>query len=385
MGFLSGRVSFERFEVSGRDFNQFDQQHVDILDNHAIGKFGAMAADGIEMGFTAGGHILDLGFSLEKNIYNDAMHAALRVDTNKIPGDLLKAYMQMELDVLAANNPSGYPSRQQRMLARETAQQRCEDEAKTGKFRRMSQVPFLWDLRSHTLFFGSSSLNAIERFLTLYKAAFGRTLTRVTAGSLAHDLAVEMQLARSLEDLSPSSFADPRRKITVAWVQDQFGSRDFLGNEFLMWLWWTLEVQGDTLRLLDGSEATLMLNKTLSLECPLAETGKETISSEAPTRLPEAKRAILAGKWPRKSGMILVREDRQFEFTLQGETLAVGSASLPKLESEAGRAEIEDRMDLIRELRDSIDRLYEVFLKRRLSASWNDDLQKLRLWLSADN
>ena len=35
-----------------------------------------------------------------------------------------------------------------------------------------------------------------------------------------------------------------------------------------------------------------MLTKTLSLECPRGQTGKETISSEGPTKLPEAMRAL---------------------------------------------------------------------------------------------
>ena len=70
-----------------------------------------------------------------------------------------------------------------------------------------------------------------------------------------------------------------------------------------------------------------MLARTLTLECPRGQTGKETIPSDGPTRLPEARRAIQAGKLPRKAGLILVRHDNQYELTLQAETLAVSGAS----------------------------------------------------------
>ena len=61
----------------------------------------------------------------------------------------------------------------------------------------------------------------------------------------------------------------------LAWLPDET-SRDFLGNEFLLWLWYHTDVEGDYLKLFDGSEATLMLARTLTLECPRAATGMET-------------------------------------------------------------------------------------------------------------
>ena len=102
----------------------------------------------------------------------------------------------------------------------------------------------------------------------------------------------------------------------------------YLGNEFLLWLWFVLETAGDTLTLGDGSEVVVMLARTLLLDCPRALSGNETIRSEGPTKLPEARWAIQSGKLPRQAGLILVRHDRQYELTLQAETLAVGSANI---------------------------------------------------------
>lgn len=384
MGFLAGRASFERFRVGGRELHGFDQRHVDILERHAIGR-GALAADGVEVGFTAGEHLLDLDFSLEKNVYPDSLHAAVRIDVNKPPADLLKAYTQLELGALAAQNPSGYPTRQQRQEARQAAQERCHEESKTGKFRRMKQYSFLWDVRTGVVYFGSSSQTAMERFVSLFKEAFDRPLSRLTSGVLALDGASKRNQTRALEDLSPAVFAGPKRKISVAWVADQFGSRDFLGNEFLLWLWWVTLEQSDVLSLADDSTVTCWLNKTLTLECPMNETGRETLSSDAPTKLPEAKRAALGGKLPRKTGITLVRHDAQYDLTLQAESLSVGSANLPKGEAESGRPAQEERIEQLRHLSETIDLAFDAFCRRRLSSAWQEDLPRIRGWLESED
>lgn len=384
MGFLNGRVSFERFKVEGNAPATFDETQLSILEQFAIGNQGALTADGTEVGYAGGDHILDLSFDLEKNIVNDALHASMRVDTNKPPGDLVKAYMKMELRALSADNPSGYPTKQQRVEAKEAAEQRVHAESQDGRFRRTKVVPFLWDSRQNIVYFGASNLTAIDRFVSLFKESFGLPLSRVTTGTLSWDEAQKRGQARALEDLEPSHFAGPTKKMSVAWVANQYGSRDFLGNEFILWLWWVLEVESDTIRLPDDSTVTCMLNKTLTLECPFAETGKETISSEAPTRLPEAKRAVLAGKWPRKSGIILNRHDEQYELALNAEALSVSSASLPKLDGDSGRQQDEDRIDQLRHLTETVDLLFDTFCRRRLSNHWKDDIKKIRLWVEKD-
>ena len=66
--------------------------------------------------------------------------------------------------------------------------------------------------------------------------------------------------------------------------------------------------------------------RRLTLDCPRGETGRDQLTDDAPTRLPEAFRALQAGKLPRKAGMILVRHGAQYELTLQAETLAVSGA-----------------------------------------------------------
>ena len=145
---------------------------------------------------------------------------------------------------------------------------------------------------------------------------------------------------------------------------------NYLGNEFLLWLWFVLETDSDAVLLADGSVVSVMLARTLVLDCPREVSGNETIRSDNPTKLPEARRAIQAGKLPRQAGMILVRHDQQYELTLQAETLAVSGAKLPTVEERDDRLRKEERIGQVRHLIETVDLLFDAFLKRRLSADW---------------
>jgi hypothetical protein len=385
MSYLFGRIAFERFDVSGRDLKILDESHVAKIDEHAIGKTGALTADGVEVGFTAGRHILDLDFNLAKNIVNDSLIFGMRVDTNKLPADLMRAYAEMELVAILAESGQEYPNKKMKQQAKEAAEERLNDEAKSGRFRRMKQFPVLWDIRNKVVYFGGSNQNAMERFASLFKEAFGRTLTRRTSGLIAHDVATRLEKTRSLEDLSPTAFTGPGKTMPFAWISEAMGTRDFIGNEFLLWLWWHVENEGDTLSLEDDSTVTCMMARTLALECPLAETGKETITSDAPVQLPEAKRAVQAGKLPRKAGLTLVRHDQQYDLTLQAETFTVTGAGLPKLDKMSPADANVERVDQIRELAETLELLFGAFVARRLSNAWREDVKSIREWLDKED
>ena len=87
MGFLSGRVTFTRYRVSGDSPLPFSDDILELARQHLIGQHGPpRPADGIVAGWAGGDHVLDLTIELGKNVINDALHLAIRIDTDKIPG-----------------------------------------------------------------------------------------------------------------------------------------------------------------------------------------------------------------------------------------------------------------------------------------------------------
>src|SRR5947209_2850033 len=87
MGFLSGRVTFARFRVRRAAPRLFGPDHLNALAAHAAGKQRIADKDGVEIGWTAGDHILDTRFDLAKNVINESLHFAFRVDSERLPAD----------------------------------------------------------------------------------------------------------------------------------------------------------------------------------------------------------------------------------------------------------------------------------------------------------
>jgi hypothetical protein len=381
MGFLTGSVTFLRFRVNGPAPLLFDQDHIDRLADRAVGRQRIAAADGVEVGWTAGDHIHDTDFRLDKNVVNDSLHFDLAVESDKLPADKLKAYYQIELKALTANNPSGFPSSRQKREAKEAARARLEEEAKDGRYRKRKCVPVMWDRTTGEVLFGSTSLTHADRMCVGFEQTFGVRLEAVTAGRLACDIIGdgltngETRPARLLDDVSYTA--------DYAWIAHE-DNHDWLGNEFMLWLWYWLDVNSDTLTLQDASEATVMIARTLVLDCPRGQSGTDGFRHEGPTRLPEARRAIQAGKLPRRCGLTVVRHDQQYEFTLHAETMAVGAAKMPPPPEDVtdARGKIEERVGQIREFVETLDGLFGAFLARRLGREWAVDLPAIQAWLA---
>lgn len=380
MGFLTGRVTCLRFRVSGNPPRTFGMDDLEKLSENAIGKQRVASSDGSQSGWIAGDHILDTSFDLAKNVVNDTLQVSMRVDEQKIPSDLLRAYYQVELQALTATNPSGHPSGKQKRQAREYAKDRLENEAKDGRYLRRKAIPVLWDAPSNELLVGTTSVTALDRLITLFHHTFDRKFELLGAGRQAFTQAEAMNRARSVDDAKLTAFTPGGEVSETAWMPDE-NSRDFLGNEFLLWLWYFLENESDTIKLTDGSEVAVMIARTLALECPRGQSGRESISSDGPSKLPEAHRAIQAGKLPRKMGITLVRQDSQYEFALQAETLAIGSARLPPVDAEDDRARLDERVVQIRHLLETVDLLYTAFLDHRLGDGWTKEVAKIKKWL----
>lgn len=383
MGFFTGRTTFLRFQVDGPNPRIFTDEHLARLEEMQAGRQKIASADGIDIGWAAGEHVLDVDFNPLKNIVNDMLAFDLRIDVEKLPSDLLKAYTAVELKAISAQNASGQPSARQKREAKESARDRLATEAKDGRFHRRKCVPVVWDTLSNEVLFGATSLTHVDRLVSLFQQTFGFGLEPITAGKRAFQLAELNKRSRTVDDSSPSAFIPGVSAEDVAWIADD-SSRDFLGNEFLLWLWFTEETISDTVKLADESEVTFMLARTLTLECPRGETGHETITHEGPTRLPEAKRAVQSGKLPRKAGLTIVRHSEQFEFALHAETLGVGSARMwpPPDDVTSERAKLEERARQIRSLIETLDLLYDAFGRERFGKTWLDTLGKMQKWLA---
>jgi len=384
MGFSSGSISFRRFAVVGESPDNIDQALLDKLSEHALRPSDIGLPEEIEYGWSGGRHILDGEFSFENNVFADALHFALRIDTNKVPGDLKKAYQLMEEEAVAKTNPSGFISKNQKRDVKETIRAKLDDELRTGRFRRSKLVPILWDLPSQTLYCNASAASA-EKLMEIFERTFGLTLLPISAGVLALRILEPKHRRRDYEDLRPTRFAHgpegEGQKPEYPWVAKGAEPKDFLGNEFLTWLWHEADERTGSIET-EAGEATIFFDRALDLDCAYGQTGRDSLRGDGASRMPEAMDGLRSGKVPRKAGLLLDANNLQYSLTLSAESFAFGSLKLPEVEdAENPRVLLEERVAMLRDFCRSFDAMFASFLKTRASSSWDGQAGAIRKWI----
>jgi len=389
MGFASGSISFRRFAVVGEQPATIDQALLDKLSEHAL-RLGEMGVpEEIEYGWSGGRHILDNEFGFEQNVYAEALFFGLRIDTNKVPGDLKKAHLLMEEQSLAASNPSGFISKAQKKEAKDTVRNRMEDELRSGKFRRSKVIPILWDLPTHTLYAAVSG-KRFEMLAEIFERTFGLSLMPVSSGSLALQQLEPMGRRRDYEDLRPTRFVygpeGESQYPEYPWVAKGPEPKDFIGNEFLLWLWHEADAREGVIKLAGkegaNSDVTIFIDRSLDLDCAYGQSGRDGLRGDGPSRMPEARDALRSGKVPRRAGLMLHANKQDYTLNFSAEGLAVGSAKLPEVDdAETPRVLFEERIALLRDLSQAIDRLFLTFLTIRANSAWEGQVSGIRKWI----
>jgi hypothetical protein len=249
-------------------------------------------------------------------------------------------------------------------------------------------VPCLWDAVKNDLFFGSTSFPHADRMAALFGLSFMANL--VDQKPLATGALIPRTAATIAEEFYPkakderlSCFVPGTTPDEIAWCPAE-GDISFLGNEFLLWLWYYGQTDSDTVKTPDGSDVTFMFSGGIRLQCPRGQTGDDTINHDSGVRTPEARAALKTGKLPRKAALTVVRHDDQYSFKLNAETLAISGARLPKPDGDvtAGRR-TSTASAASRDLAEIVEQLYLAFLGRRLSGYWAQELAEMQGWIKA--
>ncbi len=308
----------------------------------------------------------------------------LRIDTNKVPSELKKAWQLMEEEAVAKNNPSGFISKNQKRDVKDSINKKMEEDLRSGKFRRSKLLPILWDLQTQTVFCSATG-KSFETLAEIFERSFGLELQPLTSGSLGLRLVEEAGGKRAYEDMRPrDSSSAPKAKTKspiIPGSPKEPSRRIFLATNFC-------SGSGTKPRAAPASSrprpamSPLFIDKSLDLDCAYGQTGKDTLRGDGPSRMPEAKDALRSGKLPRKVGLVLDMNGQQFALTLGGDSLAIGGAKLPDVEeAESPRVLFEERIALLRDLCKLVDGLYETFLKLRTSGGWESQAGVIRRWI----
>lgn len=387
MAFASGSITFKRFVVLGEAVPRVDEQLLDQLTARSMGRDTLQTADRTEVGWITGEHILDTDFSFARNAIGDGLSFALRIDVNKPPTDLVRSYQRQNEQTMLQASGREFLSKAERREAREQALARADAEARTGQFRRMKQVPVFWDLKRGEVYLAATGPSIVDSFMLLFRQTFDRTLVPVSAGELAVRWATTAGEVKAFDDARPALFVQPPEGVDTDENPGRFGdqrSRDFLGTEWLLWLWYITQVDSAEIGTQLGESITVLFEKSLQMDCAFGITGKLTLQADDPSRQPEAAVALAGGKRPIKAGLQVAARGELFSLNLRGDVMHYSGVVLPPPEDVANpRVVFEDRIEKLRDLIEAIDSLYVAFVRKRLSSKWTQTLNAMRSWAAA--
>ena len=315
-----------------------------------------------------------------------ALHFALRIDSNKVPGELKKAYQIIEEDAATASNPSGFISKNQRRDAKDITRRRIDDDLRSGRFRRSKLLPILWDLSGETVYCAASGASE-EKLMEIFERTFDLKLLPLSAGATALRMLEPKGRRRDYEDFRPTRFVNgpdgEGQYPEYPWVAKGPEPKDFLGNEFLLWLWYEADARTSIVGTESEGDVTIFFYRALDLDCAYGQSGKDSLRCTGVSRMPEAIDALRSGKVPRKASLTLEAQGQQFILNFTAETFAVGSLKLPEVEeAETPRVLFEERIALLRGFSKMLDALFQTFLKSRASSGWEGQTNLMRRWIT---
>lgn len=411
MPFRSGSIGYARFTVTGDVAAAPDDALFASMREHLLKPPSSAPSVGeareIASGFCTGRHVFDGEFHYEACGFAASLLAAMRVDVAAVPTEIKRAYRTMAEDARRGRDSDGVQalSRASRREAKEEAEDRCKKDLSDGKYRKVAMVPFLWDLPSGLLLAPITSDAHFQELKSLFDVAFDLRLDRRSAGTLALDLLAARGMTAALEDALPDALVDrpegPSRDLDdelggaahfraagrpeVPWATAGGEPNDFLGNLFLLWLWWHCDEHEGVIET-GGPTVAILIDRMLDMECAWGVTGTQSLRGETPTKVVEAAKALQSGKWPRKIGLTIAAHGQEFRLVLQGDRFAVSGLTLPKPEEEnrlTPRQTLEQRIDHLLTLDRLLIALYDAFLKDRFGTSWETKAGQMKAWIAA--
>ncbi len=150
------------------------------------------------------------------------------------------------------------------------------------------------------------------------------------------------------------------------------GSHSFLGEEFLTWLWFRLDTEGGDFDLGQGRAIAMTFEDFIAFSPTEGNETEQTLRRGLPTRSPEAAAALHTGRRLRQARLLLAFGELQWQFTLDGSTMALRSIKLPDDDPEADGPEerSRERAANFLLLHDFVGDVYKQFLLLRLTPEY---------------
>jgi hypothetical protein len=163
---------------------------------------------------------------------------------------------------------------------------------------------------------------------------------------------------------------------------DERGGMDWLGPEFLTWLWWRSMTEPE-MAAEDGARLYVHVDEFLELRGERAAARRTSLRAGMPSASAEGKAALRHGKVVTSARLIFARGEEETALTLRAEDLDVSAGRPPSPEGETSEERLESSLSAVRRMYADLDLCFARFLAVRCSDSWEAEAAALRAWAAA--
>ncbi len=160
----------------------------------------------------------------------------------------------------------------------------------------------------------------------------------------------------------------------------------FMGFEFLTWLWFTMEMDVNTIQHDEFTEFSIKIGNRMVIENAFHNSMETVTIKGDDAGLEEGMLALRKGGMITEMNMIAVSDRQQWQFTLKGESLAIAALKIQNdvepENKEDMEAQVIDRIFTCERIIDWIHHLFHQFIKLRLSDKWkNAIIPAMHQWI----
>ena len=170
-------------------------------------------------------------------------------------------------------------------------------------------------------------------------------------------------------------------------LSDRIKRVEFLGAEFITWLWFREVTQGGTFNLGgELGEVEVAFADKLVMGSTAFDEQEDSFKGGRPSMSLEAQIALRLGKLAHQAKINITQGDQEWSFVLRSAPLMMTAIKLPELNAQGGQGQLQERMFLLEHLERLYRGLYKQFLEERLSDTWsNEAIFAIREWITPLN
>jgi hypothetical protein len=162
----------------------------------------------------------------------------------------------------------------------------------------------------------------------------------------------------------------------------------FLGEEFLTWLWYVIEKDQNLIKNFDNDFVALEIGNRIVFENRRKESGERITIKGDGASLEEGILALKKGALVTELNVVYKSAELTWQFTLKGESLNFSSLNIPNTGLPESDEDLEgvvlEKIFLYDKILKILENIFNQFVKIRLSNKWqNTMVPKIRNWIES--